>query len=120
MPNILYVEDDAVVSLMVKETLEAEGWHVECCANGLLGLSKIDGGEHYDLLLLDNELPGVSGLELTRRARVLSHRKETPVVMFSASEYGREARAAGANVFLNKPEGIKTLAETVRRLLEEK
>jgi CheY-like chemotaxis protein len=115
--TILYAEDYKVISDAVSETLEAEDWHVQVCADGLAALSLIEDGAHFDLLLLDNELPHVSGLELARRARELPHRRRTPIIMLSASEVGPEAREAGADLFLKKPDDMKTLADTIRRLL---
>jgi CheY-like chemotaxis protein len=117
MLNILWVEDNEIVLTTVRDILCSEGWQVECCTHGLLALSKIYSAEHYDLLLLDNELPGVSGLELTRQARRLAHRREVPIIVISASECGRAAREVGANLFLDKPEGLKALADTIRHLL---
>ena len=117
MPHILLVEDDEIILQIIKEMFEAEGWRVEPYAHGLHALSRINSQDPYDLLLLDNELPGLTGLELTRHARRLPHRTHTPVIILSASECGREARDAGANLFLKKPEGMKTLTDSVRRLL---
>ena len=116
--TILYAEDSQIVSDAVKETLEAEGWRVRTCADGFTACLLIKSEARYDLLLLDNELPNMSGLELTRRARGLEHRKETPIIMLSASECAREARQAGANEFLRKPQDIGKIVETVARLLD--
>lgn len=115
MPHriILYAEDDALLRLTVAEMLEEEGWRVESCADGRAALARIESGEHFDLLLLDNGLPGVAGLELARRARLLAHRRETPIVIYSASECAAEARAAGAVAFLRKPQDIGRLVEVV-------
>ena len=119
MPHhtILYAEDDATLRRTVRETLELEGWSVVTCAHGAAALALIEGGAHFDLLLLDNTMPGVSGLELTRRARTLAHRRHTPIVIFSATECGREARRAGADWFLGKPYGVLRIVETVAPLL---
>lgn len=114
--TILYVEDYEPVRLSMKETLELEGWSVEVCADGLAALSLIESGAHYDLLLLDNELPGKSGLELVRRARTLPHRQRTPIIMLSASEGAGDARLAGVNEFLRKPQDIWKVMETISRL----
>lgn len=116
--TILYAEDDAVVRLAVAETLAAEGWRVEACADGLSALARLEGGARYDLLLFDNSMPGVCGLELVRRARELGHRRGLPVVVLSAGDCGREARRAGADVFLRKPEDLPALADALGRLLE--
>jgi two-component system OmpR family response regulator len=117
MPHILLVEDCQIVADAVRETLEDEGWQVEMCADGFVAWLLIRSGAHYDLLLLDNELPNVNGLELARRARGLAHRKQTPIIMISASECVRDARLAGANEFLRKPQDIGKVVETVARLL---
>lgn len=117
MPHILYVEDSKYVADAVKDTLELEGWRVEMCADGYVAWLLIKSARRYDLILLDNELPNVSGLELTRRARELPHRKQTPIIMLSASEGVRDALLAGADVFLRKPQDIGKIVETVARLL---
>lgn len=117
MHHILLVEDTEIVADAVRETLEAEGWHVETCADGFKALRLIESSARYDLLLLDNELPNMCGLELARRARGLDHRQRTPIIMISASECGRAARRAGADAFIRKPEGIGRLVEIIARLL---
>jgi CheY-like chemotaxis protein len=121
MPHatILCVEDSALVRHSIVETLTDEGWRVETCDDGRAALALLEGTTHYDLLLFDNGLPGVSGLELTERARQLRHRTHLPIVMLSASDCAAEARRAGANVFLKKPEGVWRLVEVVRRLLAD-
>jgi DNA-binding response OmpR family regulator len=118
MPHILFVEDSQYVSDAVRETLEDEGWRVETCADGYVALLLIKSERRYDLILLDNELPNVNGLELTRRARELPHRKGTPIIMLSASECVRDALLAGADTFLRKPQDIGKIVETIARLLD--
>jgi two-component system, OmpR family, phosphate regulon response regulator PhoB len=71
----------------------------------------------YDLLLLDCELPGASGLELARRARSLAHRRRTPVIIMSGSQAEGAALRAGADVFLKKPEDTSAIVEIISRLL---
>jgi CheY-like chemotaxis protein len=117
MPHILYAEDYRAVANAVKETLEEQGWRVTLCYEGAAALTKLASNANYDLLLLDNHLPNVNGLELTRYARSLPHRKETPIIMLSASEGQRDARLAGVDVFLRKPQDMGRIVETVARLL---
>jgi CheY-like chemotaxis protein len=76
-----------------------------------------EGKEHYDLLISDNDLPHVSGVELIRRVRQLPHRKRTPVIMLSAGDVETEAWKAGVNAFLRKPHDIGNLTAMVKRLL---
>lgn len=115
--TILHVEDDRVIADAIKDTLKMKGWRVTVCGNGALALREIEGRDAYDLFLLDNELPGLGGLELVRRIRELPHRRDTPVVMMSATECGGEAYRAGVDVFLRKPEGLRVLTETIEQLL---
>ena len=103
----------------VKNTLEAEGWRVVACVDGAAALSRIASGARYDLLITDNHLPHVNGLELVRYARRLKHRSELPIVMFSAVDCAAEADQAGVDVFLRKPDGVNELVGTVRRLLNQ-
>ncbi len=115
--RILHVEDNKVVADAVRETLELEGWEVETCADGAAALKKILGHAHYDLLLLDYDLPGVSGIELVRRARSVAYRQNTPIIVLSAALGEAAAREAGANNFLHKPEDISSLVQTISGLL---
>jgi CheY-like chemotaxis protein/tetratricopeptide (TPR) repeat protein len=117
--TILHAEDNKLVADAVKDTLEAEGWRVEVCGDGNSALNRLAGGVAYDLLLLDNELPGVSGLELARYARKLPSYQGTPIIMLSASDCQMEARRAGVNVFLLKPDDVSLIIETISRLLAE-
>jgi CheY-like chemotaxis protein len=115
--TILYVEDYKLLLLYVKEMLESQGWRVETCLDGTSALGKIESATHYDLLLLDKSLPGTDGLELVRRARRLTHRRRTPIIMLSASGSARAALQAGADLFLKKPEGVDAIIETIIRLM---
>ncbi|HEX8889761.1 MAG TPA: response regulator [Pyrinomonadaceae bacterium] len=118
--SLLHVEDDESVSNIVKHTLELEGWAVELVRDGAAALQRLQGEMDYDLLILDNELPDMSGLELIRQTRQIPRRQQTPIIMLSASDVEREARRAGANEFLRKPEDMSALAETIARLLARK
>lgn len=115
--SILHVEDHKVIADAVKDTLELNDWRVSVCHNGLLGLREIESRTPYDLFLVDNDLPGVSGLQLARRIREIPHRTDAPVVMLSATECSGEAYNAGVDVFLRKPEGLNVLVEIIARLL---
>jgi CheY-like chemotaxis protein/Tfp pilus assembly protein PilF len=118
--RILHVEDEKAIAEPVKAALEDEGWEVVTCADGTEARRRISGREHYDLLLLDNQLPGVSGIELLRHARSLPHRRRTPVIMLSASEVETEAWRAGAGAFLRKPDDMRAIASTIKRLLKSR
>ena len=117
--TILYVEDHKLVADAVRDALEAEGWRVVACVDGAAALSRIASGARYDLLITDNHLPHVNGLELVRYARRLKHRSELPIVMFSAVDCRAEAEQAGVDVFLRKPEDTQRLVPAIRELLNQ-
>jgi CheY-like chemotaxis protein len=116
--RILHVEDNQAIARMVQERLELDGCEVEICTDGNQALEKITSNTHYNLLLLDNELPGVSGVQLARHARGLAHHHRTPIIILSATLDDEAARQAGADAFLRKPEDITAVGETVTRLLQ--
>jgi CheY-like chemotaxis protein len=117
--TILHVEDDRYVADAVRDTLEGEGWRVESCADGATALRRLASEAHYDLLLLDCDLPGASGLELVRAARKMPHRRRTPVVMLSATECEADAWRAGVDAFLRKPEDVRSVTAMISRLLAD-
>ena len=116
--SILHAEDGPEVSETVRELLEAEGWRVRVCPRGDEALRELQGATPFDLLIFDHLLPGLDGVELTRRTRALRGRCLTPVIMLTASEVEREARVAGVDVFLRKPEGVVSIIEAAARLLD--
>jgi CheY-like chemotaxis protein len=118
--RILHVEDDKTVAGIVKEMIEEQGWQVETCSDGNAALEKILGKDEYDVLVVDYDLPGADGLELIHRARELNHRCDTPLVVLTASPVEAAARDAGADVFLQKPQDVSSVVETINRLLEER
>jgi DNA-binding response OmpR family regulator len=116
--RILYVEDDETIAAATKEMLEEHGWQVDRCADADAALVKMSSDARYDFLLIDYRLPGFNGLELVRRARTLDHRARTPIGVISATPIEADAKDAGANVFLRKPQDIGSIANTIKRFLE--
>jgi CheY-like chemotaxis protein len=114
--TLLYVEDHKLLLLYVKDLLEAQGWHVETCQDGIRALEIIESTRPYDVLIFDNGLPGLSGLELVREARRLTHRRRTPIIMLSASHSAKAARLAGVDAYLKKPDEVEAIIKTVNRL----
>jgi len=82
--SVLHVEDSDLVANAVKAMLEEEGWTVESFRDGISALEAISGDALYDVLVFDNEVPGMSGIELIIQTRLLPHRQQTPIIMLSA------------------------------------
>ncbi len=117
--KILHVEDYKLVADAVRDTLEALGWKVETCASGAEAMKILEGDEPFHVLIFDYDLPDRNGVELTRYARTLPHRRRTPIIMFTASDIEQAAWRAGASAVLRKPEDLGRLPETVTRLLSK-
>jgi CheY-like chemotaxis protein len=117
--KILHVEDSVIVADVVSATLEDLGWQVDRCLDGAEAAKILESNDRYDLFIFDYDLPGLNGIELTRRARALRHRRRTPIIIFSASDVEPNAWRAGASAFLTKPHDMGRLSETVTRLLSK-
>jgi CheY-like chemotaxis protein len=115
--SVLHVEDDKQVANVIKDFLSSEGMQVDSCGNGMTALRILTGDARFDVVIVDNDLPGLSGLELARRVRKITHRRKIPIIMLSGDEIETEAWRVGVKEFLRKPQDIDRVASTVERLL---
>jgi CheY-like chemotaxis protein/tetratricopeptide (TPR) repeat protein len=118
--SVLHVEDNKEVAHVIADILGAEGMEVKTCRHGMTALKWLAGDARYDVVIVDNDLPGLGGLELARRVRKITHRRKTPIIMLSGDEIETEAWRAGVKEFLRKPEDIERVASTVARLSRRK
>ena len=118
--SILHVEDHKAFARTIEELLEAEGIHVDLCASGTAAWEILKSNVYYDALLVDNNLPGLSGLELILRVRSMPQRRHLPIIMLSADDCEKEAWRAGVDAFLRKPQAIDQVHSTLARVLEER
>jgi CheY-like chemotaxis protein len=117
--TILLVEDTESVVLMLRDFLELSGYEVEIARNGLEGVSKAIS-LRPDLILMDVQMPGLDGLEATRRIRKETSLKSTPIVALTALAMPSDRERcleAGMHDYLSKPINFKELAKAVLRNL---
>lgn len=117
--HVLIVDDDEPVREYARLVLEAAGYAVETAWSGEQALKYLILGRP-DLLLVDINMPGMSGLELIARVRLRRHFAQTPILVFSASGLGVDIQAAiraGAGGYLLKPFTAEDLTAKVAGVL---
>ncbi len=113
--RILLVDDEEGLRITLAANLELEGFEVHEAASGAEALELLAKGS-YDLMLTDIRMPGLSGVELFRRARA-SHPGMPVVLMtaFSVESLVDEALAEGAFTVLPKPFDVSAAVATLLR-----
>lgn len=117
MSKLLVVEDDPTMCEMLAYNLRLEGFDVETAADGESGLVKA-GSDDVSIMILDLMLPGIDGLEITRRVR--KHRADLIILMLTArSEESVRIQGFGSGIddFLAKPFSMGELVARVKALL---
>jgi DNA-binding response OmpR family regulator len=113
------VEQNRLLLQTVQDVLEFAGWYVKPCPDEGYAVAYVESaGHHFDLLLIDHDFRGFSGLKLAERARRQPHRKKTPIVLISLEDVADGALRAGADAFLRKPNNLIELVDTIKRLLD--
>ena len=109
--RILVVDDEPQIRRILRAVLVAKGYEVMEAESGEEALTLIHT-EIYDLILLDINMPGISGIETCREIRRSS---KIPIVMLSAGEENRKrSLQAGANDYLGKPFGASQIFSCVK------
>ena len=117
--RILCTEDDPDSRELLAFVLEAGDYDVivtKESADALILAQR----QQFDLILVDSWMPGLSGQELTTEIRKFN--QSTPILFYSGAAYNvdkREARHAGAQGYLTKPERISVLVDEVGKLIAE-
>jgi two-component system cell cycle response regulator DivK len=119
--TVLYVEDNEFNRKIVRQLLARTSYQLMEAVDGESGVAM--AAEHPpDLVLMDVQLPKLSGLEATRAIRSDPRTAHVPVIVvtsFALSGDESKAMAAGASAYLAKPYSPRDLLEMIRRLLPE-
>ncbi len=115
--NILVGEDNATNQKVIRKILEFVDHRVQVVGNGEQVLDALEQA-HYDLMILDFHMPGMTGLEVVRAMKFSRAAKnEVPVIMLTAdatAESARACHAAGITHFLTKPVDASRLLDAIR------
>src|SRR5215470_8442119 len=117
MAHILHIEDDPGNRLLVRKLLQTAGHTVTEAADGLEGV-QLACAERPDLVLVDLNLPGLDGYEVTLRLRGEPKLRGVPIVAITAEGDRDTSLAVGCDGFLQKPIDARSFADKVRGYLD--
>jgi diguanylate cyclase (GGDEF)-like protein/PAS domain S-box-containing protein len=120
--SILLVDDSEYNRDALSRRLEQKGFVVETASDGTSALERA-AAQEFDLVLLDVEMPGISGLEVLSRLRQESTQTELPVIMVTARAQSAdiiEALGLGANDYITKPIDFPVALARIRTHLSHK
>ena len=117
--RVMYVDDDEALVFLVKRALTRKGFAVSIFTDPRLAVEALrERPLDFDLVVTDYNMPGYSGVELLREARLI--RPELPIALASGyvtPEIEQNALAEGARALIHKPNDVDEMCETLQRLL---
>jgi len=119
MATILLAEDEAVLRMLICDTLEDEGHKLDVACDGEEALQKIEQRD-FDLVILDYMMPKLTGLDVLKMIKQMPDKTHTKVLILSAKSQCTDQeimRAAGADDFIPKPFSPLELARKVEEML---
>jgi len=114
--SVLVIEDDRDIAQLVKIHVEELDCRVKLVYEGAAGLAEAERGD-YQLIILDLMLPGIDGLEITRRLRAKA--RYTPLLMLTAKSSELErvlGLEMGADDYMIKPFSVRELVARVKAI----
>jgi len=119
--TILYVEDNEMNRQIVRDLLKRTAYQLVEAHDGEAGVAKALE-IRPDLILMDIQLPKISGMEAMRRLRANAATAATPIIAitsFALSGDDQKAKEAGATAYLAKPYSPRDLMALIRKILPE-
>ena len=123
MKKILAIDDDPVIREIIQVMLQAEGFDVTVCESGPVGLEllkSLGGSKSFSLILLDKQMPGMTGFEVLAKLKEDATTSETPVIMLTAEDKPEDIMAGysiGAEYYITKPFTREQLAYGLKLVL---
>jgi DNA-binding response OmpR family regulator len=120
MKKILIVDDEKVISLMLKKRLTAEGYSVITANDGYTALA-LAKSQLPDLIILDIIMPGMEGVEVAEKLKEHPLTKSIPVIFLTAilrkTEDDKEGHIIAGNIIFAKPINTEELLTEIKGLL---
>jgi two-component system cell cycle response regulator DivK len=118
--KILIVEDNDLNLKLFRDLLGANGYETFETKEGIEAIS-LTRNIQPDLIVMDIQLPEISGLDITRKIKADSQIRHIPIIAvtaFAMKDDEEKIMAAGCEAYLSKPIAIDDFLSTVRRFLE--
>jgi hypothetical protein len=117
--KVLIAEDSSVIQNIARKVLEFQNFEIAAAKNGKQVLSSLSA-EHFDIILMDINMPVMDGMECTREIRALADpsKANIPIIAITgnAKNYSAEDfKAAGINEYMPKPIDFDSLVELVKK-----
>lgn len=120
--RILLVDDDPLITHLIVDTLNAEGYRVDTAANGLVALEKFQPGR-YDVILSDLHMPELDGAGLYRALTERQGRPPDNMIFLTGTAGSSESHRVVQETrqpVLRKPFNLVDLVQLVRQTLKRK
>ena len=118
-PFALLIEDDRDVAALFRHVLDMEGYESESVYDGLEAMKRLSNSQP-DIVLLDLQLPGMSGVNILQKMRSDERMKTIPVIVITAYAYYAKSLPIKPDLFLLKPVDIHDLSSLIQRLRDKK
>jgi signal transduction histidine kinase/ActR/RegA family two-component response regulator len=117
--NILLVEDDCVSQMVMQQICKMKNWSIKIASDGKEALVVLENN-HFDFILMDIQMPGMSGIEVAKiiREKEKSIGGHTPIIAITAYAMEKDKEDilyAGMDYYMSKPIDIKKLEELINK-----
>jgi len=115
---VLIVEDDPLSMKVASAIIAAQGYHVLQAMDGARGF-ELARREHPDLIITDVQMPGISGLEVSRHLKADEATRNIPIIVTTSYLLDeKEIRASGCDGFMAKPINMPEFLELMETMMQ--
>lgn len=118
-PRVLIVDDEALLVRTLSQAFRDAGYEVKATGNAEDAEELLDREERFDVLLLDNRLPGKSGVELLSGRSSRPARRLVLMTAYDTDDIQSKSVELGVDLYLRKPFDLGKLLSQVSELLEK-
>jgi two-component system chemotaxis response regulator CheY len=119
-PKILTIDDSSSIRKMIEVALKSKGYTVIAAADGQEGFEILERDEHFDVVVLDINMPRMDGITLLKTVRTRPNWAHLPIIMLTTEGQDSDrdqALSLGANDYMVKPFRPTELIERVEKLI---